>query len=522
MRRRKFSFARTAALRESEERFRRVFEEGPLGFAFVGKDFRILKVNSALCRLLGYSEAELLQMSFPEITHPDDVGADVEFAERLFRREIPFYRMRKRYVKKNGEVIWVSLNATVIRDQESKSLYGLGMVEDITEMKRAQEEALARQKLESLGVLAGGIAHDFNNLLGGILAEAELAEADMAANLPPGEQIERIKAVANRGAEIVRELMIYAGQDRASLVEPVNLTRLVEEMLELLKVSVSKQVDLKIELDKKLPAVRGNAAQIRQVVMNLVINASEAIGSKEGTIHLSTAPVIGEPGAAGNDAPDVTNDGYVRLKVSDTGCGMTEEVSAKIFDPFFTTKFAGRGLGLAVVQGIVRAHGGAIELVSAPGQGATFQVLLPCTSMGALETLSVKSSSQETQSNVGTGTILIVEDEEVLRLAVSKALRKRGYSVLDAGDGTSAVELFLAHKDEIDAILLDVTIPGKSSREVFEEIQRVRPNLKVILTSAYSEETVIASFAGLQVMHFIRKPFKLAELAGVLRDVLSA
>ena len=179
MTRRKLSSARTAALLESEERFRRVFEEGPLGFAFVGKDYRILRANSALCRLLGYSEAELLQLSFPEITHPDDVQADIESADRLFRREIPFYRMEKRYVKKSGEIVWASLNATVIRDRKSEPIYGLGMVEDITEMKRSQEEAVARQKLESLGVLVGGIAHDFNNLLGGILAEAELAEADI-------------------------------------------------------------------------------------------------------------------------------------------------------------------------------------------------------------------------------------------------------------------------------------------------------------------------------------------------------
>ncbi len=517
---RKTAYAKTAALRESEERFRRAFEEGPLGFAFVGKDHRILKANRALCQLLGYSETELLQLSFPEITHPDDVRADLEFAERLFRQEIPFYRMRKRYVKKNGEIIWVSLNATVIRDQKSESVYGLGMVEDITDVKRAHEESLARQKWESLGVLVGGIAHDFNNLLGGILAGAELAEADMAANLSPREEIARIKAVANRGAEIVRTLMIYAGQDRASLVEPVDLARLVEEM-ELLKVSVSKQVDLQIELDKTLPAVRGNAAQIRQVVMNLVINASEAIGSKEGVIRLSTSLVAGEPSSDVSDALYLRTGDYVRLEVSDTGSGMTEEVSAKVFDPFFTTKFAGRGLGLAVVHGIVRAHGGAINLVSAPGRGATFQVLLPCTSIKPIEPLNADTGSQPAQSNE-IGTILVVEDHEVLRLAVAKALRNRGYSVLDAGDGTAAMDLFLAHKDEIDAILLDVTIPGKSSREVFEEILRVRPNLKIVLTSAYSEETVAASFAAVRVTHFIRKPFKLAELAGLLRNILSA
>jgi PAS domain S-box-containing protein len=278
-------------LRESEERFRKVFEEGPLGLALVGKHYHFVKVNRALCQMVGYSEAELLQRSFVDITHPDDVRADVELAERLFRREIPFYQLRKRYVKKNGEIIWINLTASLIRDREGEPIHGLAMIEDITELKRTQEEALAGQKLESLGVLAGGIAHDFNNLLGGILAEAELVEADLPAGSHPVEEIQRIKAVAIHGAEIVRELMIYAGQDQASLVEAVDLSRLVEEMLELLKVSISKQVILKINLDGKLPVVWGNAPQIRQVVMNLVINASEAIGEKEGVIYVATSRV---------------------------------------------------------------------------------------------------------------------------------------------------------------------------------------------------------------------------------------
>ncbi len=501
-------------MRRSEERFRKVFEAGPLGFAFVSKDQRILKVNRAFCQLLGYSEEELLQRSFAEITHPDDRRADAEFSDRLFRREIPFYRMRKRYLKKNGEIVWVSLNATVFPDRKGGSLCGIGMVEDITDIKRAQEETLARQKLESLGVLAGGIAHDFNNLLGAILAEAELSEDDMAANLPPTGQIARIKAVANRGAGIVRELMIYAGQDRASLVEPLDLARLVEGMLGLLKVSISKQVDLKIEFDRTLPAVQGNAAQIRQVLMNLLINASEAISGKEGVIRISASAV--------NDPSELPPGGYVRLEVSDTGCGMTADVSAKIFDPFFTTKFAGRGLGLAVVQGIVRAHGGAIDLVSIPGQGSTFYVLLPCAAAEASSTVAANPPSLAAQSYASTGTILIVEDEEVLRDAVSKALRQKGYSVFNAGDGTAAMNLFLEHKDEIGAVLLDVTIPGKSSREVFEAIMRVRPDLKVVLTSAYTQETVAASFPTMRLMRFIRKPFLLVDVVRVLRDILPA
>ena len=201
------------ALRESEERFRRVFEEGPLGLALGGRDYRFLKVNNALCQMLGYQEAELLQMSFTDITHPEDLRADVELSERLFRREIPFYRMQKRYVRKSGEIIWINLTATVIVDRDGESLYGLAMIENITEVKRTQEEALARQKLESVGTLAGGIAHDFNNLLGGVQAQAELALTELDAGSSCREQLKAICEVAKRGSEIVRQLMIYAGKE---------------------------------------------------------------------------------------------------------------------------------------------------------------------------------------------------------------------------------------------------------------------------------------------------------------------
>jgi two-component system, cell cycle sensor histidine kinase and response regulator CckA len=301
----------------------------------------------------------------------------------------------------------------------------------------------------------------------------------------------------------------------------VDLSRLVEEMLELLKVSISKQVALKINLDKYLPAAWGSAPQIRQVVMNLVINASEAIGEKEGVISVTTSRVEEGWRSGVDNEKDLRPGDYVRLEVSDTGCGMTEEASAKIFDPFFTTKFPGRGLGLAVVRGIVRDHGGTVDVASAPGQGATFQVLLPCTSKKALTPSASKSRGLE-QANSRTGTILVVEDEELLRVAVSKALGKRGFWVIEASDGSAGMDLIQKHKEQIDVILLDVTLPGRSSREILDEVRRIRPDLKVILTSAYDKNTIDVSFTGLPITHFIRKPFQLSELADVLQDALSS
>jgi PAS domain S-box-containing protein len=444
----------------------------------------------------------------------------VEQAERHRLAEKNGTSIEYRIVRPDGDVRTVKSVAEVVLDEEGGPVRMFGAVQDITDVRRAQEESVARQKLESLGVLAGGIAHDFNNLLGGILAEAELVEADLPADSSPVEEIQRIKAVAMHGAEIVRELMIYAGQDQTSLVEPVDLSRLVEEMLELLKVSISKQVILKIDLGKNMPAVLGSAPQIRQVLMNLVINASEAIGEQVGVIHVATSRVTRGSGLVGDNAVSPTGN-YVRLEVSDTGCGITEEVKVRIFDPFFSTKFPGRGLGLAVVQGIVRSHDGAIDLVSIPGQGTTFQVMLPSTSKRAADTPNAISSPGMEQSNAGAGTILVVEDEELLRLAVSKALRKKGFSVIEASDGSAATDLLRTHLNDLDVILLDVTVPGRSSREIFEEVQRIRPNLKVILTSAYGKETVDATFTGMRVEHFIRKPFQLGDLVSLLRGAPS-
>jgi signal transduction histidine kinase/CheY-like chemotaxis protein len=370
----------------------------------------------------------------------------------------------------------------------------IGSGVDITDLRRAQEEAYERQKLESLGILTDGVAHDFNNLLGSILLDAELAEQEVAAGEAPRESIQKIRAVAIRAAEIVRELMIYSGQDTADL-GVMDLSQLVEEMLELLKVSISKHAALKTDLQRDLPAVRGNAVQLRQVVMNLIINASEAIGEQDGVIEVRTS--------LANDRKQIDSGGGARhgrvlLEVSDTGCGMSEEQKTRIFDPFFTTKFTGRGLGLAAAQGIIRGHGGAIKIKSKPGQGSCFAVELPCVSetVPGNDTITSPPSAREIGSV--TGAVLLVEDEATLRLSVSKMLRKRGLAVIEAENGTIAVDLFRSNAQAIDVVLLDLTLPGISGRMVLNELRQIQPTVKVIITSAYSQDWAATEIGGSQ------------------------
>jgi two-component system, cell cycle sensor histidine kinase and response regulator CckA len=513
-----------AKLRESEELFRNMADTAPVMIWVIGSDKRATFLNKCGLNFTGKTMEQELGDGWVAGVHPDDREQLLALFSSSIDARQPFsavFRLRRA----DGEYRWV-LSSGVPRFAPDDRLAGyIGTCVDITELKRTQEEALARQKLESLGVLANGIAHDFNNLLGSIMAQAELVKADLVAGLSPDGAIEGIKTVAIHGAEIVRELMTYVGHDQDGFFEPVDLSRLTAEMLELLKLSISKHARLKINLEKNLPAVLGNAPQIRQVLMNLIINSSEAIGDREGVIQVTISGVTGGPGSVLNNAGNVPAVDYVRLEVSDSGCGLTEEIRVRIFDPFFTTKFAGRGLGLAVVQGIVRAHGGVIDVVSAPGQGATFQVLLPTTPNRALEAQNAVAYSGAVRSHALTqsgATVLVVEDEEVLRRAVSKALRIKGFAVIEAKDGDFAIELMRTHRDDIDVILLDITLPGASSKEVFEEAQRIWANPKVVLTSAYDRRTIDSLFPGLRITQFIRKPFQLDDLAGTLRHALAS
>ena len=506
---------RTAKLRESEERFRNMADAAPVMIWIAGPDKGCTFFNRAWIEFTGRTVEQELGSGWAEGVHPEDqnrcwdVYSTSFDARRSFQME---YRLRR----VDGQYRWV-LDTGVPRFEPCGDFLGyIGSCIDITDFKRAQEEHLAKQKLETVGALAGGIVHDFGNLLGGILAQAELALADLPARSTAGEQLQKIRDAAIRGAGISRQLMIYAGAE-SEVLELINVSDIVESMLDLLKLSVSRNVVLETHFDKQLRAVRGNSSQIQRVVMNLITNASEAIGDREGVIRVATRQV-----KVGSESPayqGITPGDYVELEVSDTGRGMPPEVLARIFDMSFTTKTSGvHGLGLAAVHGIVERHHAFIRLSSTPGKGSTFGILLPCEEqMVEAPHNAIPTAEEESLAPLG-GTILVVEDDGLLRRAFSTTLRRKGFSVLEASDGSQALDLLRAQKDHIDVLLMDITLPGAPSREVYEEARLLRPDLPIIVTSACSKEMAAASL-GRTVEFFIRKPFGLGELIEMVRKV---
>ena len=506
-------------LRESNDRFRNMADNAPVMIWVSGEDKLCTFCNKRWLDFVGRTLEQELGTGWLDGVHPDDLDRCKATYSSAFDERHSFqmeYRMRRA----DGEYRWL-LDSGVPRFTEGGGFAGyIGSCIDITDIKGTQEQIFHAQKLESLGVLAGGIAHDFNNLLGTILIDVESILLDLGAGSPGQAEATRIKRVAFRAAEIVRELMTYAGKEAAA-VEPVEVGRLISEMLELLKVSITKNATLRPFLASNLPAIRGNASQLRQIVMNLLTNASEALEEREGVITITTSQAHIPGDRLPNGAADLPDGDYIRLEVSDTGSGMTKETQARIFEPFFTTKFAGRGLGLAAVQGIIRGHGGTISLVSAPGDGTCFTVLLPCIPEADPQSPNIGTITSKHADATVTGKVLVVDDEDSLRHSISKMLRRKGFSVLEAGEGSAAINLFEDQGHEIDAVLLDMTLPGMSGRDILLKLRQRRPDVKVILTTAYSQEIAMTAAGEQSASAFIRKPYKIDDLVKVLAKVLS-
>ncbi len=484
-------------------------------------DARFTYVNDAACRSLGLSREELLTLSVFDI--------DADFTreqwpvvwDSLTRDGV--FRLETRHRRKDGTTFPVEITANLLQYGDKR--FNCAFARDISERQQAeaerhelQQQIQHTQKLESLGVLAGGIAHDFNNLLVGMLGNAGLALMDLPDSSPSVGYLQRIETAAQRAADLTNQLLAYSGRGKF-IIRPLHLSALVEEMAHLLETVISKKAVLKLNLATDLPAIEGDATQVRQVIMNLITNASDAVENKSGAISITTGRLHADRAYLTETFldEDLAEGIYAYLEVSDSGIGMDVDTIAKIFDPFFTTKFTGRGLGLAAVLGIVRGHHGALKVYSEPGRGSTFKVLFPAVNKEVLPAPEEPPSAREWRSG---GLVLVVDDEENVRSVAKATLEHAGFEILTANDGVEALEVFKEHEEDIVLVLLDMTMPHMAGDETFRELRRLRSEVCVILSSGFNEQDATNEFSGKGLAGFIQKPYHPSALLDKVRAAL--
>lgn len=389
-----------------------------------------------------------------------------------------------------------------------------------SEQRALQDKMQQAQKLESLGLMAGGIAHDFNNILMAVLGNVELARLESPEGSPVYEYLQDIDKAACRAADLARQMLIYSGRGHAS-IQGIYLDEMMRDMTSILKVSLGKKIQIVYDLEPSLPLVDGDLTQMRQVLMNLVINASEAIGKESGVITLRTGVIQYDKAQFSSmwlkeELPDGK---YVFLDVLDTGCGMSEATLKRIFDPFYTTKFTGRGLGLAAVLGIIKGHNGTIDVSSQLGKGTRFRVILPIGRRAAKK--GALAQHGDGVDWKGEGGILLVDDEPTIRSLGRRMLERMGFSVIEANDGSEAIALFKLHHASIRCVLLDLTMPEVTGKEVFNGIRLIDSAAKIVLCSGYMEQNMVGKFAEWKISGFLQKPYKYEALATLLRKVLN-
>ncbi len=515
-----------AQLRESEAHLRSIFRAAPTGIGVV-VDRVLQQVNDRMCEMMGYERDELVGQN-SRILYPSDEEFEYVGREKYEQiRRSGTGTVETHLVRKDGQVLDVLLSSTPFDpDDHSKGVTFTAL--DITDRKRAEKERLAletkilqAQKLESLGVLAGGIAHDFNNLLVGILGNAGLADSSLAPESPAREFLEDIELAATRAADLAKQMLAYSGRGKFA-VQPLRLPALIEEMAHLLETSISKKVRLRLDFAPDVPFIEADPTQIRQIVMNLIVNASDAIGDRVGTIAVRTGRMECDRTYLDESslAAELPEGSYAYFEVTDDGCGMDAETRQRIFDPFFTTKFTGRGLGLAAVLGIVRGHRGAIRVYSEPGRGTTFKVLLPAAEDWEEELAPRPVSGHE--SGLAGRCVLLVDDEEIVRKVARKMLERLGMEVVVARDGNEAVQRFAEDPERFDLVLLDLTMPNLDGEETFRELRRLRSDLRVVLTSGYSEPDLASRFAGKGLAGFVQKPFRSQDVRQALVKAFSS
>ncbi|MFA6149028.1 MAG: response regulator [bacterium] len=503
-----------------------LYDMAPVGYFTVSGKGLILEANLRGADLLGVERKRLIRQPLARYIVPEDQDLYYLHRKRLSesgaRQEFEI-----RMCRQDGSPFFARLEMGAERDGENGPPVCRTTVSDITAHKKLEEEKRnlegkmrQSQKLESMGVLSGGIAHDFNNLLMVVLGHAEMASREIPPTSVVRGNLTEITTAAQRAADLSRQMLAYAGRSVFAL-ERVELRDLLEAMTPLLQAAISKKAILNLDLQRDLPLIQADPSQIRQVVLSLISNASDAIGDRNGVITVSLgARRFDDESLRRTELHDDFAPGlYVRLQVTDTGHGMDAATQTRIFEPFFTTKFAGRGLGLAAVQGIVRAHRGALTVYSEPGKGTTFQILFPAVKDDRKEARTIDASSPSADWR-GKGTILLVDDEKSLVDLGAKMLERLGFSVLTAFDGLQAVERYRELGHEIDLVLMDLTMPHMDGANAFAEMRRLNPEVRVVLASGYSPEDVGSRFAGKSIDGVLQKPFTIEKLRETLAGLV--
>ena len=520
------------ALKESEERLRNIVENSTNVFYSHTPDNRLIYLSPQFEKIFGYDPKDRMLLWSETLTDNPDNRKGIESTREaiLTGRPQPTYELELK--ARDGRKIWVEVNESpVVRD--GRTIMIVGALQDITERKRAEKERVEMerrfqqsQKLESLGVMAGGIAHDFNNLLTAILGNLDLALMGGPENPRSRSFMEQARKATLRASDLTNQMLAYSGKGKFH-VRSFNLSGLVEEMTGLLKASISKTVSLNLNTDRDIPDIKADPTQIQQIIMNLIVNASEAIGGRPGVVTISTGVKdCNEHCLAQSRLREKPRPGrYVFMEVRDTGCGMDEKTMERLFDPFFTTKFTGRGLGMAAVLGIVEGHEGAIAIQSETGKGTTVEVLfpakLPAERPGAPGAGREPSAGgAQRRRDYTSDTVLVVDDEDMVLDLCAAMVEQLGFRALRASDGQEALEVFRRHVQEVSLIILDLTMPRMDGVEAFHELKRIRGDVRVIVSSGFSEQEVSSRFEGDEPSGYIKKPFELNRLQEKIGAVL--
>jgi hemerythrin-like metal-binding protein/PAS domain S-box-containing protein len=513
--------SRTAELQESEARLQGFIQHAPAAIAFKDLKGHLLMVNRRAEALIGKSLATTPGKTMEEV-FPSEVVAKVrEQDERVVtqREEI---QIEESVALPDTGMLDLLIQKFPLIDAIGHC-WGMGVIAtDVTERKQGEQANRQRQKLESLGLLAGGIAHDFNNLLGAMLGNLELARSGLDSAEQVSSRLLIVEELIARASTLVAQILAYAGKGKFQ-IQSLDLNRQVEEMMRFLQAALSRKASLQWETAPGLPPMEGDAGQLSQVIMNLVLNAAEAMEPQGGLVTIRTGSERLTQadidrrfrGHALNPGPHLT------LEVSDNGPGIPTEVQERIFDPFFTTKFTGRGLGLSAVQGILRSHQGGIQVVSEAGKGTTFRLFFPAVSAPAkVEVAGPQHPGTHASTFHGTGTVLVVDDEDSLRAVAASALRRMGFDTVQARDGLEALQLFEANRDRIRLILMDLTMPRMDGEEAYKQLRRAGAMAPIILSSGFGQEEALRRFRGKGLAGFLPKPYRFQTLVDVIRIAL--